>query len=136
MRPNTASKTAMTRRAGVFGLALLAFVSFVLFAAVGCGGGGPTNADPQVQRGKAIFGRICATCHGQDAKGLPKLGKSLIGNEFTASQSDAELVEFLKIGRRADHPLNVTGVDMPPKGGDPSLSEEDLKAVVAYIRTL
>ena len=73
---------------------------------------------------------------GKDAKGLPKLGKNLHDNEFTKSQSDAELVEFLKVGRQANHPLNETGVDMPPKGGDPSISDEDLVNVVAFLRTL
>ena len=115
------------------GLALLATV--VLIAAA-CGGGGPAPSDPAVQKGKVVFQRVCATCHGRDGGGLPRLGKSLIDNEFTASLSDDELVEFLKVGRPASHELNVTGVDMPPKGGDPSITEEDLRNVVAYSRTL
>jgi len=108
----------------------------VLIVAVGCGGGSKPPANEAVQQGKAIFDRICATCHGKDANGLPKLGKGLRGNEFTQSQSDAELVTFLKTGRPATHPLNTTGVDMPPKGGDPTIQEEDLHNVVAFLRTL
>jgi len=110
----------------------------VLTVAVGCGGGGggDSTADAGVKAGKAIFDRICATCHGKDANGLPKLGKGLRSNEFTQSQSDGELVEFMKKGRPATHPLNTTGVDMPPKGGDPTISDEDLQNVVAFLRTL
>ncbi len=100
------------------------------------GGGGAPPANPGVQQGKAIFDRICATCHGKDANGLPKLGKGLRNNEFTKSQSDAELVQFMKTGRPATHPLNTTGVDMPPKGGDPTITDQDLNNVVAFLRTL
>ena len=116
-------------------------VFFVLLLAglatlAACGGGDPAPSNPAVQKGKVIFGRVCATCHGQDANGLPKLGKGLRNNAFTGSLSDAELVDFLKKGRTANDPLNDTGVDMPPKGGDPTLSEQDLQNIVAYLRTL
>lgn len=124
-----------SRRAGLFGLVLLGLATLALVALTACGGGS-APADPAVEKGKAVFSRICATCHGQDANGLPKLGKGLRGNAFTKSLSDVELVDFLKQGRPASDPLNETGVDMPPKGGDPTLNDEDLKAVVAFLRTL
>jgi len=50
--------------------------------------------------------------------------------------SDAELVEFIKMGRSVGDPANTTGVDMPPKGGSPSLSDQDIYDIVAYLRTL
>ena len=50
--------------------------------------------------------------------------------------TDDQVVEFLKEGRRADHPLNEKGVDMPPKGGNPGLSDDDLRQIVAYLRSL
>jgi disulfide bond formation protein DsbB len=78
----------------------------------------------------------CAGCHGQDAKGIQGLGKDLHANAFLAGMTDQEIVDFLKTGRPAADPLNTTGVDMPPKGGDPSLSDTDLADVVAYLRTL
>jgi len=117
------------------GLALLvAFAAIVLLTA--CGGGGGEGGDPAVQQGQKVFMRLCATCHGRDATGMPNLGKGLLNNEFVMSKTDAELVEFLKTGRPATHPLNTTGVDMPPKGGDPSLGDDDLLNVVSYMRTL
>lgn len=124
-----------SRRAGLFGLVLLVLATFALVSLTACGGGS-APADPAVEQGKAVFARLCATCHGQDANGLPKLGKGLRSNAFTESLSDAELIDFIKQGRSAGDPLNETGIDMPPKGGDPSLTDEDLKAVVAFLRTL
>ncbi len=126
----------MTRSNDTIAMTLIALLA-VLAVLAACGGGGKTApADPGVKAGQAIFDRICATCHGKDANGLPKLGKGLRGNEFTKSQSDAELVAFMKTGRPATHPLNTTGVDMPPKGGDPTITDEDLQNVVAFLRTL
>ena len=127
--------TTQDRSNDAVALILIALVTALTVIACGGGSGAPP-ANPGVQQGKAIFDRICATCHGKDANGLPKLGKGLRNNEFTKSQSDGELVEFMKIGRPATHPLNTTGVDMPPKGGDPTITEEDLKNVVAFLRTL
>lgn len=64
------------------------------------------------------------------------LGKDLRDNDFVKTTSDEELVEFLRTGRPADHPLNDRGLDMPPRGGNPALTDEDLAQVVAFLRTL
>ena len=45
-------------------------------------------------------------------------------------------MDFVKVGRMPFDPLNLTGVQMPPKGGNPSLSEEDLADIGAYLDTL
>lgn len=117
-------------------LSLIALLVLLAVSAACGGGGGSSPSEASVQQGQIIYSRLCATCHGKDANGLPRLGKGLHDNEFTKSQSDAELVEFLKNGRPATHPLNTTGVDMPPKGGDLSITDEDLQNVVAFLRTL
>lgn len=112
------------------------FLVLILLATAACGGGERQgSADPAVDQGRKIYNRLCAMCHGLDAGGRPGLGKSLIANEFTKSLSDEELVEFLEQGRSGTDPLNETGVDMPPKGGDPTLTKEDLQNIVAYLRT-
>ncbi len=64
------------------------------------------------------------------------LGKDLRGNEFVNGLSDEELVGFLRDGRPADHPLNDRGMDMPPRGGNPTLSDEDLGQIAAFLRDL
>jgi len=40
------------------------------------------------------------------------------------------------VGRDPSDPLNTTGIGMPSKGGNPSLSDEDLQDVVSYIRSI
>jgi disulfide bond formation protein DsbB len=103
---------------------------------VGCGEKAPAVDPAVVAAGQQHFGATCATCHGKDANGLPKQGKSLLMNPWIMDKTDAELVAFLKTGRRTTDPLNTTGVDMPPKGGNPAFTDADLAAIVAYLRTL
>lgn len=89
-----------------------------------------------VTKGSNTFQSICSACHGFNAMGIPGLGKPLIGSEFVASQTDADLVAFIIKGREVTDPLNTTGVAMPARGGNPSLTDEDLLNVVYYIRSL
>lgn len=96
--------------------------------------GQPAQGDAAL--GEAVYGGTCVACHGPGGAGITGLGKPLAGSEFVQSLSDDELVAFIEEGRLADHPDNTTGVAMPPKGGNPSLTEQDLRDVVAYVRTL
>lgn len=91
---------------------------------------------PDIAKGKQLFLQSCASCHGPDAKGLPNLGKDLTTSEFVKSKTDQELLAFIKVGRSVTDPLNTTGVAMPPKGGNPALSDEDILNIIAYLRTL
>ena len=117
---------------------------FVLLLAAGlllaaCGGGGPQATptpfgDPAA--GRQAFLATCVACHGQEAKGVPGLGKDLTTSEFLHSQTDEQMLAFLIAGRPASDPLNTTGVDMPPRGGNPVFTDTDLQNIVSYLRTL
>jgi disulfide bond formation protein DsbB len=105
-----------------------------------CGGGGQSGGDTPAPAGDAangqtLFTGTCSSCHGPDATGIAGLGKDLTTSTFVAERSDAEMIEFLKTGRPAD-PLNTTGVDMPPRGGNPALTDDDLVDIVAYLRSI
>jgi mono/diheme cytochrome c family protein len=126
---------------------LITLTLILAFALSACGGSveesnGQEESDPtEVSAGDPVAGETqfqstCAACHGTDAKGLPNLGKDLTTSEFVASQSDAELLVFVKQGRPVSDPANTTGIDMPPKGGNPALSDEQILDIIAYIRTL
>ncbi len=92
-----------------------------------------TSGDPAA--GESQFA-VCAACHGLDARGIPNLGADLIENEFINSMSAEEFVEFIKTGRPADDPANTTGIAMPPSGGNPNLTDEDMFNILAYLRSL
>ena len=87
-------------------------------------------------KGKTLFTSSCSSCHGPDAKGLPNLGKNLTTSTFVKSESDAQLLAFIKKGRPSSDPANTTGVDMPPKGGNPAITDANLNDIISFIRTI
>lgn len=121
----------MNRSVLVLSLALLASI-----ALAACGGGAPAEPFGDPEAGRQAYVATCVACHGQDAKGVTGLGKDLTTSTFLTDMSDEEVLAFLLVGRTASDPLNTTGVDMPPKGGNPALSEDDLKNIVAYLRSI
>ena len=116
---------------------ILIMLSFLLAA---CGGGAPEDTSPSTNfiadpvAGKAAYSKTCIACHGPEAKGVSGLGKDLTTSEFVVSKSDAELKDFILTGRPVSDPLNTTGVAMPPKGGYPALTDQDIENIVAFLR--
>ena len=96
----------------------------------------PADDGSSASNGQTLFSQTCTACHGEGGVGVDGLGPPLIENVFVAGLSDDELVAFLTVGRPVDHPDNTTGVAMPPKGGNVSLTTEDLEDIAAYLREL
>ncbi len=88
-----------------------------------------------VRAGGRLYGSVCSACHGINLQGISGLGKTLINSEFVNRLNDDELVAFITVGRTTRDPLNTTGVAMPAKGGNPSLTDADLHQIVDYIRS-
>ena len=42
----------------------------------------------------------------------------------------------IEAGRSSGDPLNTTGLDMPAKGGNPMLSDADIRAIIAWLRSI
>jgi cytochrome c5 len=88
------------------------------------------------EKGQQVYTSTCTACHGPEGKGVEGLGKDMTTSEFIAGLSDAELLDFLNTGRDPGDPLNTTGVLMPPKGGNPALSDEQLLDVIVFMRSI
>jgi len=76
----------------------------------------------------------CAKCHGADGKGDTKMGKKLEVRDYTnaavkASLKDEEALKALKEG------LTKDGKQLM-KPFSPDISDDELKALIAYLRTL
>lgn len=106
-----------------------ALVALVLVLAA-CGG-----EQTAVEMGRTDYLRACAMCHGAQGQGMGNMGNSLVDNDFVRGHSDEELVAFLKRGRSPSDPDNESGMPMPPKGGDPRLTDEDLRHIVLFLRS-
>ena len=109
--------------------------------AAGCGGGSERGAATAeraaaVTRGATVYSASCAACHGPAGEGVTDLGPALRASAFLAARTDDQVVAFLVQGRPASDPANTTGIDMPARGGDPSLTDADLRDLVAFLRSL
>jgi cytochrome c6 len=75
---------------------------------------------------ETLYKSKCAACHGADGTGSP-MGKKMGAHDFTTADvqkmSDAELTDTI-----------TNGKNKMPKYG--SLKPEDIKGLVAFIRTL
>jgi len=81
--------------------------------------------------GDIFYADYCSACHGEDGRGAEGLGVDLVASTFVANLNDAELSEFLVIGREENDPASVTGELMPPFDW---LEEQELTGIVEYLR--
>ncbi len=99
----------------------------------------PAGVTPaMVEQGKAIFTKtgLCFACHGMDGKGA--VGPNLTDNTWLhVKDGDYQgLVALITKGVAANEVMqNPSKGPMPAKGGS-SISDDDVKAVAAYVWTL
>lgn len=97
---------------------------------------GPSYSEDMLAEGDKLFHQTCFTCHGPDGTGIEGLGKDLTTSAFVADSTDEELLAYVTAGRPIDDPANTSGVAMPPKGGFDFLQDEDIQAIIAYVRSI
>jgi cytochrome c5 len=73
-------------------------------------------------KGEALFNQLCTACHTAGVNGAPKLGDK------------AAWAPRIKTGIDTLYTAALKGLNaMPPKGGNPSLPDADVKAAVDYM---
>ncbi len=76
--------------------------------------------------GSVIFGNLCTGCHTSGAGGAPKLDAAGIGARFAEQGID------MLVSRAISGYTGSAGV-MPAKGGNPALTDEQVKATVEWM---
>lgn len=83
-----------------------------------------------LENGRAAYEMSCAVCHGAGGKGdipgVPDFTKK--GNSL--SKSDQELFQNILNGYQSPGSF----MEMPPKGGNQDLSEQDIRDIILYLR--
>ena len=80
------------------------------------------SASPRKPDGKKVYDTTCMVCHATGVAGAPKFGDKAAWAPHLVHGMDALLQSALK-GKGA----------MPPKGGNPSLSDDDVRAAVEFM---
>ncbi len=83
-----------------------------------------------VTAGRTIYSQTCIACHGANGKGAIPGVADLTNVEGALSKPDEELMNSITDGFQSPG----SALAMPPNGGNPTLAEEDVKAVLAYLR--
>jgi disulfide bond formation protein DsbB len=86
--------------------------------------------------GQVRYQQACAMCHGVQGQGMPHQGPSLRDSAFVTRSNDADLGGFIKTGRPATDPHSVMKLVMPPRGGNPALTDLDITEIVHHLRTM
>ena len=89
----------------------------------------PSLAPVWAQKGgEAIFQEMCVGCHGTDGRAGTDMGKKVKAADLTSpavqQQSDSALMKVVRSGQKK-----------MPSFSD-KLSEDDIKAVISYVRQL
>lgn len=79
-------------------------------------------ASQDLAHGQQIFGQACAYCHDRGVAGAPKIGDAAAWNPRLAQGMDTLYAVALR-GKGA----------MPPKGGNPALTDSSVRAAVDYL---
>jgi cytochrome c6 len=93
-----------------------------------------THLNVQAADAKENWEKHCAKCHGTDGKGDTKMGKKLEVKDYTdakvqAEMKDDEMAKVIKEGRKEGDKTKM-------KPFSEFLNDEEIKAMVAYVRTL
>ncbi|HKV86461.1 MAG TPA: cytochrome c [Candidatus Dormibacteraeota bacterium] len=114
------------------GISTLADSSPTPAATGGRTGAGALPGDPA--HGAILYGQNCATCHGANLEG--GIGATLNPIDKLPGVANpldpASLIAIITNGRKAQ-PGDPKQVDMPAKGGNPSLTDQDVKDLASYI---
>lgn len=82
---------------------------------------------------KALYEKECTKCHGDDGKGLTKMGKKLGAKDYTDPKVQAEMKDdaafkAIKDGMKDKEDKTL----MKPIEG---ATDDDIKALIAYMKT-
>ncbi len=86
----------------------------------------PSQTPQDLATGERVFKQVCHACHGMGVAGAPKLGDREQWKKRVSQGPDKLLQHALK-GFAGEHGT------MPPRGGNPELSDMEVKTAVDYM---
>ena len=113
---------------GAIDMRLVAFLFVTGAPVLSIADDSPVAAD--VATGKAVYSQTCIACHGSNGKGAIPGVRDLTDPDGSLAKSDEELIGSITDGFQSPG----AAMTMPPKGGNPTLTANDISAVLSYLR--
>ncbi len=89
-----------------------------------------SNSNISKVSGKAVYFNTCAACHGATGKGTVPGAPDFTSTSGPLAKNDKELIKNITVGFQSPGSLMA----MPAKGGNPSLTSENIKSVLSFLR--
>ncbi|NKF22028.1 cytochrome c5 family protein [Solimonas sp. C16B3] len=83
-----------------------------------------TQTSRPAMTGEQVYSKVCTGCHAAGVLGAPKVGDKAAWSERLKAQDGVD-----GLLKKAESGLNA----MPPRGGDASLSDDELKGAIEYM---
>ncbi len=87
-----------------------------------------------IAMGQQLYTEACAACHGIEGEGITGLGSPLTSSPLVQQQTESDLLAIIRNGLAANDPANGSGIAMPASGGHPELTDEEIVAIIRYLR--
>jgi mono/diheme cytochrome c family protein len=109
-------------------------ISAPVYGQTASAGGAAVATPALIARGDSVFHGPgnCYACHGSKAEGL--VGPSLVDAEWIHSKGTMEEIAA-HVATGIPKEQSKSGIPMPAKGGS-NISDDDVKAVAAYVHSL
>ena len=88
--------------------------------------GGPGDSDA----GREVYNAVCVACHAENGQGLVTGVPDFTARGGRLAQSDEVLLQHIVNGYQSPG----SPMAMPPRGGDPDLTDQDLRNSLSFIR--
>ena len=90
----------------------------------------PISIAQQANNGKTLYEQSCLVCHGEDGEGAMPGVADLTGAKGPLGQPNEQLARSIRDGVQREGSV----LAMPPKGGNPHLSERDIANIIKHMR--
>jgi cytochrome c5 len=115
---------------GVSVAAVLALVTATSNVSIAVDEPYPEFAEPTLQQGRVIWIATCKVCHTADFAGAPKVTDKAAWAPRLAKGKDVLYSHAMQ------GVYGPSGTEMPPRGGNPALTDEQVRAAVDYMVAL
>lgn len=90
----------------------------------------PLLSAQQAMPGKALYEQSCLVCHGEEGDAAMPGVADLSGTNGPLSKNDKQLAKAIREGVQSEGATMA----MPPLGGNPQLTDQDIQNIIHYMR--